>query len=56
MVKFLNGQGNETVIWQHFALVPPQLQMISTSSTRRAHMEIMGYVSGDLTIWTGNFT
>ena len=23
----LNGQGNETVKWQHFALVPPQLQM-----------------------------
>nr|XP_042091086.1 endogenous retrovirus group K member 19 Env polyprotein-like [Ovis aries] len=51
----LNGQGNETVKWQHFALVPPPLQM-------DGHPQLQGdirklwAVSGDLTIWTGNFT
>ena len=51
----LMGNGNETVKWQQFALVPPQLQL-------RGYPHIQGNiwklwaVSGNLTIWSGNYT
>ena len=49
------GNGNETVKWQQFALVPPQLQL-------QGYLHIQGdiwklwAVSGNLTIWSGNYT
>ena len=51
----LMGNGNETIKWQQLALVPPQSQL-------QGYPYIQGdiwnlwTVSGNLTIWSGNYT
>ena len=51
----LMGNGNETVKWQQFALVPPQLQLQGYPHIQGDIWKIWA-VSGNLTIWSGNYT
>lgn len=51
----LNGQGNETIKMQHFALVPPLLQHPPYPQVQGGIWKLWA-VSGNLTVWTGNFT
>lgn len=51
----LMGNGNETVNWQQFALVPPQLQLQGYPHIQGDIWKLWA-VSGNLTIWSGNYT
>ncbi|KAG5212407.1 hypothetical protein JEQ12_014836 [Ovis aries] len=51
----LMGNGNETVKWQQFALVPPQLQLQGYPHIQGDIWKLWA-VSGNLTIWSGNYT
>ena len=49
------GNGNETVKWQQFALVPSQLQLQGYPHIQGDIWKLWA-VSGNLTIWLGNYT
>ena len=51
----LMGNGNETVKWQQFALVPPQLQLQGYPHIQGAIWKLWA-VSDNLTVWSGNYT
>ena len=51
----LMGNGNETVKWQQFALVPPQLQLQGYPHIQGDIWKLWA-VSGNLTIWSKNYT
>ena len=51
----LMGNGNETIKWQQFALIPPQLQLQGYPHIQRDIWKLW-VVSGNLTIWSGNYT
>ena len=51
----LMGNGNETVKWQQFALVPPQLQLQGYPHIQGDIWKLWA-VSGNLTIWSGTYT
>ena len=49
------GHGNETIKWQQFALVPPQLQLQGYPHIQGDIWKLWA-ISGNLTVWSGNYT
>lgn len=55
IIGTLMGNGNETVKWQQFALIPPQLQLLGYPHFQGNIWKLWA-VSGNLTIWSENYT